>query len=201
MPRARRRAASRRPSREAPTRSPGRSPATRARRPSCCPAAATTASSVNKAPTTLTYTGRDPATNGPITLTSTLTATGRRSSGQPVVMTLGSGKSAQSCTGHHERRRARPSCTVPSVNQVQGSVTVTASYAGNTYYQSSSSTSSTVGDRLQWRWRRWRWPGGGGGGGGCGGTGGGGQRRRLPASGRGLRAGLLLRFPLGTIVL
>ncbi len=155
---------------------------------------------VNKAPTTLTYAGPTQVfQGGTITLTSTLTSNGSPVAGQPVVMTLGSGKSAQSCTG--TRHDGVATCTV-TVNQVQGSVAVTASYGGNTYYQSSSA-SSTEGIGCSGG-------GSGGGGSGGGGSGGGGflrwhrwrwSGRRLPASGRGLRAGLLLRFPLWTVVL
>ena len=86
-------------------------------------------------------------------------------------------------------------CTV-TVNQVQGSVAVTASYGGQHVLPVVLRVLHR-GDRLQWRWRRWRW-----------------LRwrwlrwrwlrwhrwrwsgRRLPAPGRGLRAGLLLRFPV-----
>ena len=57
-------------------------------------------------------------------------------------MTLGTGKTAQSCTATTSSSGVA-SCSIPSVNQVAGSVTVTVSYAGNGYYQSAS-TSSTV---------------------------------------------------------
>ena len=59
------------------------------------------------------------------------------------------------------------SCSIPSVNQVAGSVTVTVSYAGNGYYQSAS-TSGTV------KISNCGGSGGGGSGGSGGGSGGGG---------------------------
>lgn len=122
---------------------------------------------VTKAPTTLTYTGPTSVTSGQsLTLTSTLTSNGVPVSGQPIVMTLGSGKTAQSCTGT-TNSSGLASCAI-SVNQVTGSVVVTVSYAGNSYYQSSSA-SANEGILCS---------GGGGGsgggsGGGCGGSGGG----------------------------
>ena len=113
----------------------------------------------------VTYTGATTATNGSsVTLSSTLTSNGTPLSGQTVTLTLGTGKTAQSCTATTNSSGAA-SCSIPSVNQVAGSVTVTVSYAGNGYYQSSS-TSSTV--------KVSNCGGGGGGGGGSGGGGGGG---------------------------
>lgn len=118
---------------------------------------------ITPAPTTVNYTGATTATNGSsVTLSTTLTSNGTPLSGQPVTLTLGTGKSAQSCTATTSSSGAA-SCSVPSVNQVSGSVTVTVSYAGNGSYQSSS-TSSTV---------KVANCGGGGSGGGSGGSGGG----------------------------
>jgi len=122
---------------------------------------------VTPAPTTLKYTGATTATNGSsVTLSSTLTSNGTPLSGQPLTLTLGTGKTAQSCTAT-TNSSGSASCSIPSVNQVSGSVTVTATYAGNGSYQSAS-TSSTV---------KVAGCGGGGGsgGGGGGGSGGGGS--------------------------
>ncbi len=116
---------------------------------------------VNQAPTIVTYTGQTSASSGQtLTLSSTLTtSSGAPISGQTVVETLGSGRSAQSCTAVTNSSGVA-SCTI-TVNQVYGTGTVTVSYGGNTYYQSSSSTST---ENI----------GCGGGGGGGGGSGGGG---------------------------
>ncbi len=98
---------------------------------------------ITPAPTTVTYSGATTATNGSsVTLSSTLTSNGTPLSGQPLTLTLGTGRTAQSCTATTSSSGAA-SCSIPSVNQVAGSVTVTVSYAGNGSYQSSS-TSSTV---------------------------------------------------------
>src|SRR5262249_15421104 len=119
---------------------------------------------VTPAPTTVTYTGATTATNGSsVTLSGTLSSNGTPLSGQPLTLTLRTGRSAQRCSATTNASGAA-SCTIPSVNQITGSVTVTVSYAGNGSYQSSS-TSSTV---------RVSNCGGGGGGSGGGGSGGGG---------------------------
>jgi len=123
---------------------------------------------VTTEPTTLTYTGPASVSSGQtLTLTSVLTtAGGTPISGQPVVMTLGSGKTVQSCTGTTNSSGVA-SCTI-TVNQVPGSVAVTASYSGSSYYLSSSASSSeTIGCQGGGG-------GSGGGGGPCGGSQGGG---------------------------
>jgi hypothetical protein len=119
---------------------------------------------ITPAPTTVTYTGGTTATNGSsIALSSTLTSNGTPLSGQTLTLTLGTGRTAQSCTATTSSSGAA-SCAIPSVNQVSGSVTVTVSYAGNNSYQSSSTSSTVkVGNC-----------GGSGSGGGSGGSGGGG---------------------------
>jgi hypothetical protein len=120
---------------------------------------------VTAAATNVTYTGATTATNGSsVTLSSTLTSNGTPLSGQSVVMTIGTGKTAQSCTATTSSSGAA-SCSIPSVNQVAGSVSVTVSYTGNGYFQSAS-TSSTV---------KIACSGGGGGGSGGGGSSGGGN--------------------------
>jgi hypothetical protein len=119
---------------------------------------------VTPAATSVTYTGATTATNASsVTLSATLTSNGTPLSGQSVVLTLGSGKSDQSCTATTTSTGAA-SCSIPSVNQVAGSVSVTASYAGNTYYQSASTTGTV----------KIANPAGNGGGSGGGGSGGGG---------------------------
>ncbi len=96
---------------------------------------------VNGAPTTLTYTGAASVNNGQsLTLSATLTNNGTPLANQPVVLTLGTGRTAQSCNATTNASGVA-SCTV-SVNQLQGSVTVTVSYAGSSYYQSSSASST-----------------------------------------------------------
>ena len=133
---------------------------------------------ITPASTTVTYTGATTATNGSsVTLSSTLTSNGTPLSGQTLTLTLGSGRTAQSCTATTNSSGAA-SCSISSVNQVSGSVTVTASYAGNSSYQSAS-TSSTVkvgncGGGGS---------GGGSGGGGSGGNGGGGYTEPPPVGG------------------
>jgi hypothetical protein len=117
---------------------------------------------VNGAPTNLGYTGPTSATPGQsITLSSELTSNGTALSGQTVTMTLGTGRSAQTCTATTTSSGAA-SCTISDVNQVSGSVAVTASYTGNSNY-AGSSASGGVSIRC----------GGGGSGGGQGGSGGG----------------------------
>ena len=141
---------------------------------------------VTKAPTVLTYTGQTSVSdNQTLTLSSVLTtAGGTPIAGQTVVETLGTGRSAQSCTAVTNSAGVA-SCSV-SVNQVYGSVAVTVSYGGNTYFQSSSSSNS----------ERIGCGGGGGGGGGgglpgggCGGGGGSGGGCRPPCGGGGCGGG------------
>jgi hypothetical protein len=123
---------------------------------------------VTPASTTVTYTGATTATNGSsVTLSSTLSSNGTPLSGQTLTLTLGTGKTAQSCTATTNSAGAA-SCSIPSVNQVSGSVTVTASYAGSGSYQSASN-SSTV------KVANCGGSGGGSGGGGGGGSGGSGS--------------------------
>ncbi len=101
---------------------------------------------VNKAPTSIVYTGPSIAVSGmPITLTSTLTdGSGAPLSGQPVTMTLGSGGTAQSCVGT-TNATGNASCTIANVNQTAGSVPITVSYGGSSFYlPSSAATTETT---------------------------------------------------------
>ena len=101
---------------------------------------------VTQAPTTLTYTGPTSLTNGqPVTLTGLLTTNeptpGTDLSGQTVTLDIGSGGSSQSCTGTTGASGV-VSCTISSVSQSTGSVAISGSYAGNSYYQSAQAASS-----------------------------------------------------------
>ncbi len=98
---------------------------------------------VTTAPTTVVNTSPTIAVSGmPITLSGTLsTAGGSGPGGLPVTLTLGSGSTAQSCTGT-AAASGSVSCTIANVNQTAGSVPITVSYGGNSYYQSSSASVS-----------------------------------------------------------
>jgi hypothetical protein len=98
---------------------------------------------VTKAPTTVTNTSPTIVVDGmPVTLTGTVsTAGGSGPGGLPVTLTLGSGSTAQSCTGIASASGA-VSCTITNPNQTAGTVPVTVTFGGNSYYQSSS-TSAT----------------------------------------------------------
>jgi hypothetical protein len=118
--------------------------------PQLLPSDATTTFTVTPAPTTVTYTGPTTVTNGqPTTLSGVLTTSeptpGTDVAGSTVTFTIGSGGSAQSCTGTTDAN-GHASCTVPSVTQSSGTVVVTTTYGGdNTYYQpSTTSTTATV---------------------------------------------------------
>jgi hypothetical protein len=125
---------------------------------------------VTKMATTVTYTGATSTNQGQsMTLSSQLKSNGVPLSGQPVVLTLGSGSSVQSCTAT-TNSSGNASCTV-TVSQIQGSAAVTVTYAGNSYYLSSS-TSAIV--KISEPCGGGGSGGGGSGGGGWGGSGGGG---------------------------
>ncbi len=121
---------------------------------------------VNGAPTSIAYTGATSVTNGQsLTLSATLTSNGTALGNQPVTLALGTAQSEQSCTAT-TNSSGSASCTIESVNQVTGTVTVTVSYAGNTTYAASSSSASVKVSSCG--------GGGSGGSGGSGGCGGGG---------------------------
>ncbi len=118
--------------------------------PQLLPTNSSTTFTVTQAPTTVTYTGPTTVTNGqPTTLTGVLTTSeptpGTDVPAETVTFTIGSGTSAQSCNGTTNASGV-VSCTVPSVNQTTGTVTVTTTFSGdNTYYQpSTTSTTATV---------------------------------------------------------
>jgi hypothetical protein len=111
--------------------------------PSLLPSTGSNTFVVTKAPTTIVNTSPTIAVNGmPITLSATVSTTGGNGpGGLPVTLTLGSGSSAQSCTGIASASGA-VSCTITNPNQVAGTVPVTVTFGGNSYYQSSSASGS-----------------------------------------------------------
>jgi hypothetical protein len=63
--------------------------------------------------------------------------------GKSITITLGSGASAQSCAGVTDAS-GDASCSISSVNQSYGPVSISASFAGDAFDQSASSTTSTT---------------------------------------------------------
>ena len=63
--------------------------------------------------------------------------------GQPVVITLGSGSSAQSCTATTNSSGAA-SCTIANVNQTSGTTPISVSYGGDSYYHSSGTSTTGI---------------------------------------------------------
>ena len=98
---------------------------------------------VTKAPTTVTYTGSTSITSGnsPV-LSATLTSNGAPVAGQTVTFTVGTGSSAQKCSGT-TNSAGNVSCSICMFNQSASPLPVTVSYGGNSYY-STSSTSVSV---------------------------------------------------------
>ena len=116
--------------------------------PQLNPTSSSSTATVSQAPTTFAYTGTTSVTNGqPATLSGVLTSSepssGTDVSGKTVTFTLGSGGSLQSCTATTTASGAA-SCTIASVNQSAGTAGVTASYSGDTYYQSSTASSTAT---------------------------------------------------------
>jgi hypothetical protein len=108
------------------------------------PAGASTAFVVTREETTLVYTGSAHAANGqPYTLSGTLKEDGATPiAGRTVTFTLGSGATAQSCTGTTDAA-GNASCTLPSVNQPNAAtVPATAVFAGDPYYLPASASLS-----------------------------------------------------------
>jgi len=95
--------------------------------------------------TTLTYTGPTKAANGtPLTLSGVLREDGTTPiGGRTVTFTIGSGGSAQSCTGTTDATGAA-SCTIASVNQAGGatSIPVSAVFAGDAFYLPASASAT-----------------------------------------------------------
>jgi hypothetical protein len=95
--------------------------------------------------TTLTYTGPTKAANGaPLTLSGILKEDGATPiAGRTVTFTLGTGGSAQSCSGT-TAASGQASCTIASVNQpvVLTSVPVTAVFPGDAFYRPASASAT-----------------------------------------------------------
>ncbi len=93
---------------------------------------------VTKVPTSITYTGATVVKSGQtLTVSGTLTSNGSPlPAGQTLVFTLGSGKTAQTCSATTDSTGSA-SCPI-AVNQVQGSVALTVAYAGSSIYAASS---------------------------------------------------------------
>jgi len=108
------------------------------------PASASAPFTVTREETTLVYTGSAHAANGrPYTLSGNLKEDGLTPiAGRTVTFTLGSGASAQSCTGTTDAA-GNASCTLASVNQPNAaSVPATAVFAGDPYYLPASASIS-----------------------------------------------------------
>ncbi|HEY4028258.1 MAG TPA: choice-of-anchor P family protein [Candidatus Dormibacteraeota bacterium] len=95
--------------------------------------------------TTLAYTGPARAANGqPLTLSGVLKEDGATPiAGRPVTFTIGTGGSAQSCTGT-TAAGGSAACSIASVNQPASSTTVpvTAVFAGDAFYKSASASAT-----------------------------------------------------------
>jgi hypothetical protein len=95
--------------------------------------------------TALTYTGPAKASNGqPLTLSGALKEDGATPiSGRTVTFTIGSGGSAQSCSGTTDAGGAA-SCTIASVSQPAGttSAPVSAVFAGDAFYRPASASAT-----------------------------------------------------------
>jgi hypothetical protein len=109
--------------------------------PSLLPSTGSNTFVVTKAPTTIVNTSPTIVVDGmPITLSATVSTTvGSGPGGLPVTLTLGSGSTAQSCTGTASATGV-VTCTITNPNQVAGTSTVTVTTPGNSYYQSSSAS-------------------------------------------------------------
>jgi hypothetical protein len=106
---------------------------------------ATATYTVNLEETTLTYTGPAKAANGaPLTLSGVLREDGTSAiAGRTVTFTLGSGASAQSCTGTTDGN-GNAACTISSVSQPASTTTVpvTAVFSGDAYYRPASASAT-----------------------------------------------------------
>ena len=118
------------------------------------PSSANSTFTVTHEETTVTYTGPTQAANGvPVTLSGVLKEDGTQPiAGRTVAFTLGSGSSAQSCTGTTGSNGAA-SCTIGDVEQPASSTTagVAAAFAGDTYYSPSSATATLAFEYLTGR--------------------------------------------------
>ena len=90
--------------------------------------------------TAIAYTGPSLAVSGmSFTLSANLTTDGNPLGGRSVLMTLGSGSTAQSCTGTTSAA-GNASCTIADVSQTAGSVPITVAFGGDAYYRPASAT-------------------------------------------------------------
>ncbi len=88
--------------------------------------------------TAITYTGPSLAITGSsFTMAANLTTDGSPLGGRAVLMTLGSGTSAQSCTGT-TNAAGNASCTIAAVKQTAGSVPIAVTFTGDAYYRPAS---------------------------------------------------------------
>jgi hypothetical protein len=95
---------------------------------------------VTLAASSIAYTGPSIAVTGQsLTLSAVLTTNGTALSGRTVTLTLGSGTSAQSCSAT-TTSTGTASCAIATVNQTAGSVPITASFPGDTYYLAASTS-------------------------------------------------------------
>jgi hypothetical protein len=97
--------------------------------------------------TAISYTGSTAVINGQgLAVAAHLTTDdppGTAVVGRSVLFTLGSGGSAQTCSGTTDAG-GNASCTIAGVNQAAGPVGLTAAFAGDTYFQPSSTTTSAT---------------------------------------------------------
>jgi hypothetical protein len=96
--------------------------------------------------TALAYTGPTSAVIGqPLTLAGRLTTddptAGQGLGGRTVTLTLGSGATAQSCSGATSPAGV-VSCTIASVAQTPGLLPIAAAFAGDSFYRAASTTST-----------------------------------------------------------
>jgi Bacterial Ig-like domain (group 3) len=102
---------------------------------------------VNHEQTALAYTGASSATNGQAMTMSGVLTTDDPSANSPlgskmVTFTLGSGVTAQTCTGTTDLTGSA-SCTISAVSQSVGAVAIAVAFGGDTFY-ASASTSATA---------------------------------------------------------
>lgn len=109
------------------------------------PSGASTPFIVTHEETTTTYTGPTVIANGyATTLSGVLKEDGIVPiAGRTLTLTLGSGATAQACTGATDASGSA-SCVIASVNQPLGPGTATASFAGDAFYLPSSDTVATI---------------------------------------------------------
>ena len=101
--------------------------------------------------TAVTYTGPSLAVSGmPFTMSANLTTDGGPLSGRALLMTLGSGSTAQSCTGT-TNAAGNASCTIGKVSgtsggcqQTAGSAPVSVTFAGDSYYRPAGASATVT---------------------------------------------------------